>query len=810
VIAPTHLTAEEQNRETISKPAKRPKRAEAEITQSIQSWSTKIQSSRQSLLSVQLSQKGEPSLAYTYLTRELGADGTVLKSRMAIFDSILQKMIEEEIVIPGHSSIANEWRRKLLCWYEALSEDEKKSIPVFGNTISAKASLFKVDGIKNLKWARAKLPLVEQTFNEILSNLTKLGVIDANYKNCEERKFDAEKKKMLSTPKISPAKALIKLRLVPLSTYDDLVENHPTQPFNKLLHMFAAASMKSKSSSGQNKLSEGFRYVTQHLVEVGFSGDEDPRAYVSPNYLVRFRKFLVDQLDARIITTSTANGVLSAVRAMYKRAVKIKGLGLTTFIDVQGFAAVRQTDEYRPYPPSVRKLIQQACDRERQETNELAKDYVPFQGGCDPLDDNGDLKRGFVTLENARWIFENKLNCRVISKWSANPANKYEQGIVRIFHYLNLGVSEAYASWGVIYQVTSRLIAPYITRLAQVTGLNADSLKGLDIDDFVERHELSQRPYLRYWKERSGGEKLLHLDLMHADCTWLTLAQSVEVKKIFDEVKYLTRHIRERAEGSVKNKLFIYESQKRNEFRKVKSFENSIVINLVMNQFAKDHNLKTEDGLDLNLSASRLRPSLVAELIDKGVSIREIQVILGHKSISTTCNYLDQLEFSKTARAVVDAALTKIHKETVAQEKAKDKKPETNTASVTNNSAIIIKTGLAECRDALNPPDEIKKLPNYKNGNACSLLNKCLSCRNAIITAAHLPELFAMQREYRSLIATSTVAETPYGTIIRENLETLDSILTLSPQGFSAEQLEEARRLSEHIITSSMIESVTL
>ncbi|KEX93224.1 hypothetical protein HA62_14840 [Pseudomonas putida] len=788
--------------------ARRPKRLESEITVAIQNWATKIKSSRQSLLNVQLSQRGKLSPAYTYLLKELQTSGNTFNTREDILDSIIQRMIEENIVIPDHPSIANEWRRKLLCWYENLSETERQNTPVFGKTISSEASLYQVDGMKNLKQARANFPIVEQTFQEILLDLTRLGVINADYKNCKERAAEAGQKKQEATPKDSVTKALSELRLVGLSKFGDLVENSG-RPFSKLLHMFAAASMKSKSSSGQQNYSEGFRQMAMHLTDVGFKGGEDPREYVTAHYLTRLRKYLVDQMESGTLTSNYASGVLSAVRSMLKRTVKIRGFGLTSFIDVQGFDTGRQTDVYRPYPKFARTAIQQACDMERRQTNELAKDYVAFHGGSDPLDENGHFVKGMATLENARWIFENKLNCRPISESSADTPNMYEQGFTRLVRIGGLGVTETYASWGVIYQVTSRTIAPYITRLAQVTGLNADSLKSLDIDDFVESHELTQRPYLRYWKERSGGGKVLHLDLMYADWTWLTRAQSIEVRKIFSEVIHLTRHIRERAEGPAIERLFIYESQKQSEFRKVKSFENSTVINNVMNQLARDHKLKTEGGEDLNISASRLRPSLVADLVEQGVSIREIQVILGHGSLKTTINYLDKLEFNKTAREVNSKALTKIHKGTIIQ----DAQPATRhkaSAPGASSSPVIIRTSLVSCRDVLNPPDEITKLPSYKKGSKCSLLNKCLSCSNSIITVSNLPDLFAMQWDYVSIMSTSNVAETPYGTVIRENLEVLNSILTPYEHGFTAEQLEEARRLAEHIVTNPMIEAVSL
>lgn len=787
----------------------RPKRDEDDITQSIESWANRVKSSRQSLLTVQLGQRGKPCLAYTYLERELGCPGSVFYSRGDILDSVLQKMIDENIVVPEHPSIANEWRRKLLFWYEGLSETEKKEIPVVAQVISSRASLFDMDGMKNLKWARAKLPLVAETYNWIIADLINLGVIKSDYKTVAERNAEDKQKKLTSPHKPALKELLTELREIPVTSYEDLVTEDPAFPFKKLLHIYAAASMISRKDSTKANYSEGFRFSIEHLKESGLSGSEDTREYFRANYLASFRKFLVDKIQSGL-STHTADSLLSAVRSTYKRAIRIKGLGLTTFIDIEGFKKHRKTDEYRPYLAAERTKIKQACDNERLKFNNLAKDYVPFGGGCDPVDGNGELKRGSVSLDNARWIFENKFGCCIIGPGAANHEDKYEKCFIRIMRYAGLGVVATYESWGVLYQLTSRHMAPYIIRLAQITGLNADSLKSLNVDDFVESHELTQRPYLRYWKERSDGEKQLHLDLVEADLTWLTINQSKEVREIFAEVAYLTRNIRVRADDAVKSRLFIYESRKQIEQGEIKSFENSVVINLVMNQFARDHQLKNEDGEDLNISASRLRPSLVAELVEQGVSLREIQIILGHKSLSTTIQYLDKLEFSKTARDVLRSALEKIHQEAVAQEAPEKKASESTKSSDAMNSPIAISNGLIKCRNVYDPPDEIKKLSTYKEGSACSLLNKCLSCSNSIITAAHLPELFAMRWEYRSIMATSAIGQTPYGAVINENLQILDSILTPSEQGFSAGQLDEAERLSEHIITSPLIEGVIL
>lgn len=797
--------------EDVMKPAKR-KRLESNITREIDAWATNIKSSRKNLLGVQLCQNGEPAIAPTYLQKQLKCEYSVFKTRTEILNSVTQRMIHEHIIVPGHNSISNEWRRKLLAWYEGLTDDEKQAIPIVANSISIRRCLKNVPGMGNLKWARLNLPLVEQTFNEILADLEKRGVIDPNYKTVAERNLEIEQKRELSPRGDSWEKQLNDLRAIPLSHIDDLVSIDSARPFSQLFHLFAAGSMGTRTEDGQRNFVEGFRFVSQHLKDVGFSGSEHVLECIGPNYLTRLRNFLVELRASGIIGSHTANGVMTCARKMMKRALKIKGIGFTSFVDVEGFDTQRDSDEYRPYPAHIRDEIKNACEREIKRTNELAADYVHFNGGQDPVDELGNIRRGYGTLDNARWIFENKLNCQRLSKAFANMNDPYEKGFCQIIAYASEGIIDIYESWGMIYEYNSRLLAPYVVRLAQITGLNADPLKTLDIDDFIKSHEITKRPYLRYWKERSDGEKLLHLDLMKADFNWLSVAQSIEVEKIFNDVIFLTRHIRERAEPAVKNRLFIYESRKNNEFRKVKSLEGSIVINTIMNKFAKEHGLKNENGEDLAISASRLRPSLVAALVDQGASIREIQVILGHKHLTTTMGYLDKLEFSKAARKVVNEALQKIHKEYVLAEASAANAPRSkiDTQNNPDSPAVIIRTGLVECRNAYDPPPEIRKLPGYKEGNPCSLLNKCLSCRNCIITVSNLPDLFAMRRDYRMMMDTSTVAQTPYGRIIRENLLTLDSILTPSPQGFDAEQLEHAERLSEHILTCTLVEGMTL
>lgn len=644
--------------------------------------------------------------------------------------------------------------------------------------------------------------LINLTLDEISEDLVRLGVGASDYKTVEERELEKAQKPKEDT--VSYKKHFFALRAVSVGSVADLAQS-ANIPFTPVMHLFAAATMQSHSESGQSNYYDACKCFIQCLVDGGHNEGDSVLTMLGEHTLTRFRKYLQSLLQNAQISTAVANTHMSAARKMLERATEIKDLGLHSFYPALGFDVARETDLYNPYSPSERSRISEAIQAAIAHTHALAQPYVCTGIGQDPYDEQGKVKVGIATLDTARWIFENKLGCVPINFANLDVNDKYHKYFRNVLNASSLSIYEIYESWGVLYDRSSKVLAPYIARLAQVTGLNADSIATLQLDDFVPVHPLSQRPCLRYWKERSTGEKEYLLDIFKAEISWLTTSQAKEIKKIIDDVVLITSEFRADADPSIQEDLFIYKSSSRATWGKIKSLsQQSSILNISLKRFAKKSKLLTDSGEPLSLSPSRFRPSFVSELVEQGVSVREIQMLLGHENIETTLKYLDRLDLNRVAREKLDVALREIHSETITD------KPVTAVPDINNGNEdnIIFKTPLGGCKNIFNPPDFIKKLRSYIPGKPCSLYNKCLACENNMITKSDLPVLFAMRRDYLHILHTNRVADTPYGYVVLENLNLLENILDSEISDFPKEELEEAERLSEYVDTNIAIEGV--
>lgn len=772
----------------------------SEIQRRVDEWQRDVLSSREKLLTVQLNAWEPLAVNVSYLAEQLGVSKPTL-NKYNDMPVVIEAMTREGIVVPGYSTAECEKRRKLLRWYEGLSDQEKFSIPLFGNKVKKKGYLDQIPGVRELLTSSMH-KLINLTLDEISEDLVRLGVGASDYKTVEERELEKAQ-----TPKeetVSYKKHFFALRAVSVGSVADLAQSADI-PFTPVMHLFAAATMQSHSESGQSNYYDACKCFIQCLVDGGHNEGDSVLTMLGEHTLTRFRKYLQSLLQDAQISTAVANTHMSAARKMLERATEIKDLGLHSFYPALGFDVARETDLYSPYSPGERSRISEVIQAAIAHTHALAQPYVCTGIGQDPYDEHGKVKVGIATLETARWIFENKLGCVPINFANLDVNDKYHKYFRNVLNTSSLSIYDIYESWGVLYDRSSKVLAPYIARLAQVTGLNADSIATLQLDDFVPVHPLSQRPCLRYWKERSTGEKEYDLDIFKAEISWLTTSQAKEIKKIIDDVVLITSEFRADADPSIQDDLFIYKSSSRATWGAIKSLsQQSSILNISLKSFAEKSKLLTDSGEPLSLSPSRFRPSFVSELVEQGVSVREIQMLLGHENIETTLKYLDRLDLNRVAREKLDVALREIHSETITD------KPVTAVPDINNGNDdnIIFKTPLGGCKNIFNPPDFIKKLRSYIPGKPCSLYNKCLACENNMITKSDLPVLFAMRRDYLHILHTNRVADTPYGYVVLENLNLLENILDSEISDFPKEELEEAERLSEYVDTNIAIEGV--
>ena len=776
-------------------------------------WLRELEENPLQYYQVELSDNSSGTYAPLMLSDSYVADKE-LNASVEIFELAEQKlilnMLIDGVIRQGETAAGCNWRLKLLGWYKSLSPEEKLALPVFGNKLSLTKAVVPVAGLESIKHAYSRYESVRLAYNDINADLQSLGVASADYMTVKER--------MESKEEFVPQENILvdfkRLRMLDFATLDELEKPSVDKPFNDLKHAFATASLGTASDSGTSNYFDGFRWLTRLLTGRGFIGTEPLTEILDPFILPTFRSYLERQIVAGDLSPMAANTLVSSVRKTLTTIKNIKGYTGSDFINCQGFDADRVTDAYRPYSSDERVRISASVNEDIEHYNTIAQPYQRSGVGEDPIDEKGSLKPGCSNLENARWIFENKLGCAHVGHDHKNSEDPYVRAFLRIVSRSGIGLREIVEGWGVHYMVDAQVITPYAIKLAQVTGLNADSIELLDMDDYEPKHPLTGRPCLRYWKERSDGEKLMHLDIFEADITWLTTSQSYVVAHIFESIKALTASFRDSAPAGMRDRLFIWQSSAPKGFMEIKSFATGKdgALGVAFAAYGKRKGFLDSNGQPLRLTPARLRPSFISELVERDVPVREIQLILGHKYIETTLAYLDRMDFNHIARSKLDVALRRLH-ESAAElpDNLSSSEAETNLIDVADLDVpqVIFRTPLASCRNIFNPPDFIKKLSSYVPGSPCALYNMCLRCENVLLTASNLPELFAMERDYLTLREASRIMDTPYGRVVRENLALLDGILH-SQSDFTPEELAEGRRLSEFVDTTVLVEGMAV
>ncbi|WP_298810272.1 site-specific integrase [uncultured Psychrobacter sp.] len=786
------------------------KRLNKNAEESIIEWVTQTVEDIEALWEVQIS-KADSTLGFgvaiKHIQNAVGISYSVAHRHRALTNPLIEKMIEEGIlVIPdeNYEAAGIENSRKLLNWYRQLSEEEKYSLPIFGNKVSIK----KVSSQQlPIKKNSLRFKIVKDAWIFIHKDLEKLGVIDPNYKNVAERTSEANvNRKNYSESQIE---RFHKLAARELTAATDFFVPSKLEPFIQVEQLFSCTSKTVSSESGKSNYRIASSLFMEFLSELYGTAPLKITAVFDEHILSRYRKYLEQKIISKDISSHHANTVLSSVRKTLYRLTQVRDMEYT-FFDIDGFTTSRETDAKKPFTTNERIQVLDAIEKGLRESRAALIPYEKTGIGKNPLDEKNSVIRGLSTLENARWLFENLLMCKPVHNNTAK--SPIEKSFLRIIKGSDKGLIETYNEWGVIPMVNVDTLTPYILRLAQITGLNTDSLLSLNMNDYIDSHPATSRPCLRYWKERSDGHKEYHLDLFNAELTWLTSSQAKSIKNIFEELVRLTSSFRQDIEDEVfKDRLFIYQSDSTKKHGRVSPIlgnenRNAKALGDSLSRFAEKYDLKNDVGEPLTITISRFRPTFVSEMLENGVTLREIQLMLGHSSIQTTIGYLDSFDLNSISRIKINDKLKEIHQSTL--NKQNEELSEVIETKINDELIVTFHTPLAECRNIFDPPDFVKNLASYTPGTPCSQYNKCLGCDNVIITAKHLPEIFAMKRDYTLLIEHTRVMDTPYGHVISENMELIKGITDPELSDFSSEDLENGQRLAEYVETTTLVDGV--
>ena len=742
-----------------------------------------------------------------YIQNAVGISYLAASENRELTSPIIKKMTEEGILVTldeKSQATGLENRRKLLNWYRKLSEKEKRELPIFGNKIClSRMSSQKLP----IKQYTLKFNAVRSAFDLIHHDLEKLGIIDPNYKSVVERTSEANVNRKNSSE--SQIDRFNRLASRELNATNDFFIPSKLEPFIQVEQLFASYCKTVASESGKSNYRAASTSFIKFLSDLHGTVPLNILIAFDQHLLSRYRKHLEQKIIKEEISSHYANTNLSAVRKALYRLKQVSDIDYI-FFDVGDFSVSRETDIKKPFTMNERLQILDAIEKGIGESRAILTPYKKSGVGKNPLDKKGGRIYGLSTLDNARWLFENCLKCKPVHHNTAKST--IEKSFLAIIADSDKGLIEVYNEWGVPPMINIDVLIPYLLRLAQITGLNADSLLSLDIDDYVDSHKATSKPCLRYWKERSDGYKEYHLDLFNAELTWLTSSQAKSIKVIFEELDQLTGSFRQDIEDDAfKDRLFIYQSNSTKKHGRVSPLlgnkgKNAKALGASLSRFVKKYNLKNDEGDPLTLTISRFRPTFVSDMLRNGVTVREIQLMLGHSSLQTTLGYIDSLDFNSMSRMKINDKLEEIHQSTL--DKQVEKVPEDIKSKKNDELVTTFHTPLAECRNIFDPPNFVKNLSSYIPGTPCSQYNKCLSCDNVIITAKNLPEIFAMKRDYTLLTEHSRVMDTPYGHVISENLELIKGITEPELSNFSLEELENGRRLAEYIETTTLVDGV--
>lgn len=509
--------------------------------------------------------------------------------------------------------------------------------------------------------------------------------------------------------------------------------------------------------------------------------------------LLKFKGKLEERIDSGNLQASSHSltGLFSSVRQVMKEAASYGLLGTRTIHETNWGSAFSETDAHSAYSDQEITQIINAIGEELKYSNAVASEYkrqAPDQG----KDPRKDFKRGakngygFGAEANMRWYFENVLGCNAITGVGLNK--REHNTFLNSASNLHGGLHTLYRRWGVSAFIDENLLMPLAVKLILLTGLNPSSLLGLQVDCLRDEHPLTGMSYLLFKKERSGGEKELHLPLLEKrEERSLKRKQTLLVKRAVNNILFLTNKIRDRVHGQapLNTKLFIYQSTGPRSHDKVKEMTGKQT-SAWCKRIVEKYDLTDDSGHPLLFNLVRFRSTKLTEMALEGRDLFEIQQVARHKSITQTVRYIAANRLDVHARAEVSKALEKIR----ANQNEVATKP-SKVITINSQPSVLYKGIIADCKNVFDPPDRVKRAVDYVQGQACTRFNMCLFCRNVVVLKEHLPALAAYRAQIMAVQANN-IQNLPHAHLYNQTQSLLDNLLDPNVSQFSSDDIKWA------------------
>lgn len=596
------------------------------------------------------------------------------------------------------------------------------------------------------------------------------------------------------------------------AAYYGLPEATAEQPFAQVTWVFEQRLSRVPSKGGKDNYRYALSFYLKFLQETEGTAPLVLRERWDSLALVRFRTWLLtqEQKDNTRFGSHTLVGIVSAVRQVMTEAVVLELTATHDIINISMSEAHRDTDKHDPYSSEEVAGILEAVKEDLQYTNAVLAGYKRTDIGRDPQVRPAGLGinprnyaahgYGWNCEANLRWYFENRMNCRAMSR-TDEEAVKHKAFLSSANRYHG-GYKSVYKRWGVTPQIDRDVLWPLVIQLSYLTGLNPYSLMELKVDCLSE-HPLTGTPVLRYLKLRSKGEKELLIDLLNTDEQEaeadiesaempLKRQHAVLVERVISKILRLTKLVREHPDfpQDLKDLLFVYQSSGNNchgEFQAVPVWK--------MNQWCREmgerHDLRSSTGAPLSFCLVRFRPTRLTEMAAKGKDFFEIQHVAGHKSIKTTLTYIEQRTLDAVAEREVTDALERIWSNR--EEFCPPEHPKPPSAPLVPFKGLI-----SDCKNVFNPPRPVQLAADYVEGQACTRFNMCLLCKNIVIMKEHLPVLAHYRNQIRAA-TTNTGVDLPHVALYEKSLAILGQIFDPDSSEFGEEELDEAVAAAEFL-----------